>query len=179
MIIHNLYNKKKILLQTVPYYGKLLKNFKNGTRLHIIGRVKVLPHSFFINLQRGDKIWPHPLIAFHLNPRFANVGGKHVICRNSWQNGEWGREERSETVTDFMPGRKFYLSIVCNESSFLVYLNNKFIAEYNFRIELSSIDMVYIQGDLTLYSVILETCPVLSEANNYFYDIDSEFVEFD
>lgn len=87
----------------MPFCGKLLEKMENGARIHIIGRVKVLPHSFYMNLQEGERIWPHPTIAFHINPRFTTIGGKHVIVKNSWLDGKWDREERSEIHTDFMP----------------------------------------------------------------------------
>lgn len=129
-----------------------------------MGRVKILPHSFFINLQQGDKIWPHPIIAFHLNPRFGNVGGKHIICRNTW-NGKWDKEERSEIYTDFMPSKNFHMTIYCSDSSYNVYLNGKFISEYKFRIDTNIVDTVYIQGDINLKKIVLETSPNIEQQN--------------
>lgn len=154
----------------MPFYGKLSEKFKTGTRLHIYGQVKILPHSFYVNLQKGDKIWPHPTIAFHFNPRFANVGGKHVICRNSWLDGKWDREERNEITTDFMPGRKFHLTIDCTDSAYQVFVNQKFIAEYRFRVEPHLVDTVYIQGDIKLSRLMLETSPVFETGYGLSYD---------
>lgn len=152
----------------MPYYGELKKIFSNGYRIQITGRVKLLPHSFYVNLQQGTKIWPHPNIPFHLNPRFANIGGKHVICRNSWQNGEWDREERTEIHMDFMPGKEFSLTINCCDSSYNVYLNDKFIAEFQFRMNENLVDTIYIQGDIHLYSVTLEKFLATDEAFELF-----------
>lgn len=129
-----------------------------GTRLHVIGRVKVLPHSFYVNLQRGDMMWPHPTIAFHLNPRFNNAG-KHVIVNNAWLDEKWGKEERNETYTDFMPSRSFNMCIDCTDSSYAVYLNRKQIAEFKFRLQPEIVDTIYIQGDIKLQAVTLETSP--------------------
>lgn len=154
-VAENLTNTKDNLIR-MPFYGKVNSQFNTGTRLHIIGRVKVLPHSFFVNFQRGDKIWPHPIIAFHFNPRFAMVGGKHVICNNAWFDGKWDREERSEIKTDFMPSRAFHLIIQLSESSYNVYLNDKFISEFQFRVRADIVDTVYIQGDIKLKAVIFE-----------------------
>lgn len=155
-VMENLHNMNYKFIP-MPYYGKMNTQFDAGTRLHIIGKVKVLPHSFFVNFQRGNKIWPHPTIAFHFNPRFAMVGGKHVICRNSWFDGKWDREERSEIKTDFMPSRAFHLIFQIMESSYNVYLNDKFISEYQFRVKADIVDTVYIQGDIKLKAVIFET----------------------
>lgn len=154
-IVENIQNAKGNFIQ-MPFYGKVNSQFTMGTRLHIIGRVKVLPHSFFVNFQRGDKIWPHPIIAFHFNPRFALVGGKHSICRNSWFDGRWDREERSEIKTDFMPSRTFHLIFQITDSAYHVYLNGKLISEYQFRVRADIVDTVYIQGDIKLKAVIFE-----------------------
>lgn len=40
-------------------------------KIEIQGRTKLLPHIFFINLQIGRHIWPHPSVPLHLNPRFS------------------------------------------------------------------------------------------------------------
>lgn len=141
----------------MPYTGRLEQPFTNGKNLHIRGRIKLLPHSFYVNLQTNHLVWPHPNILFHLNPRFGNVGGKHVICRNSWINGKWDREERSENLTDFMPGKTFHLRISCTDISYQVYLNEKLIAEFIFRDNPSLVQTVYIQGDIKVFDVVLES----------------------
>lgn len=151
----------------MPYFGHLPKQINRGTRLHIYGKVKILPHSFYVNLQNSEQIWPHPIVAFHLNPRFANVGGKHVVCRNSWFDGKWDREERSEINTDFMPGRKFHMTIDCTDTEYLVYVNGKFISEYRFRCEPNIVDTIYIQGDVKLNMVVLETAPQIIEPSSF------------
>lgn len=79
-----------------------------------------------------------------------------MICRNAWQNGKWGDEERTEINSDFIPGRDFYLTIQCCLSSYNVYLNDKFIAEFTFRVDERLVDFVYIQGDIGLKSIVLE-----------------------
>lgn len=141
----------------MPYTGRLSEHFTNGKNLHIRGRVKLLPHSFFLNLQTNHYVWPHPKILFHLNPRFGSVGGKHVICRNSWINDKWDREERSKNLTDFMPGKTFHLRIACTDVSYQVYLNEKLIAEFIFRDNPKLVETVYIQGDIRVYDVLLES----------------------
>lgn len=141
----------------MPYTGVLQEPFTNGRKLHLYGRVKLLPHSFYVNLQSSAYVWPHPNILFHLNPRFGSVGGRHVICRNSWQNGKWEREERSENVTDFAPGKAFHLQIACTDVSYQVSLNDKLIAEFIFRDNPRLVEAVYIQGDIKVFDVVVET----------------------
>ncbi|XP_053673024.1 galectin-9-like [Anopheles nili] len=141
----------------MPYTGVLQEKFTNGRKLNLYGRVKLLPHSFYVNLQSSAYVWPHPDILFHLNPRFGNVGGRHVICRNSWQNGKWEREERSENVTEFAPGKNFHLQIACTDVSYQVSLNGKLIAEFIFRDSPRLVEAVYIQGDIKVFDVVVET----------------------
>lgn len=145
-----------LLVQVMPFYGKLAKTNEYGSRIHIFGRVKVLPHSFYINLQHGEQIWPHPTIAFHLNPRFAMIGGKHVIVKNSWLDGKWEREERGEIHTDFMPSRSFHMTIECGDQCYNVYLNDKFIADFKFRVKPDIVDTIYIHGDINLKHISQE-----------------------
>ncbi|XP_058120750.1 galectin-6-like [Anopheles ziemanni] len=141
----------------MPYTGVLQEPFTEGKKLHLYGRVKLLPHSFYVNLQSSAYVWPHPNIQFHLNPRFGSVGGRHVICRNSWMNGKWEREERSENMTDFMPGKPFHLQIACTDTSYQVSLNGKLIAEFVFRDNPRTVEAVYIQGDIKVFDVVVET----------------------
>ncbi|XP_035915386.1 galectin-6-like [Anopheles stephensi] len=141
----------------MPYTGVLQEPFTDGRKLHLYGRVKLLPHSFYLNLQSSAYVWPHPNILFHLNPRFGSVGGRHVICRNSWLNGKWEREERSENMTDFAPGKAFHLQIACTDVSYQVSLNDKLIAEFVFRDNPRLVEAVYIQGDIKVFDVVVET----------------------
>ncbi|KAH8262299.1 hypothetical protein KR038_000358 [Drosophila bunnanda] len=169
---------------TLPYYGALPPNsLVEGRCLKIEGRVRLLPHSFYINLQRGQDIWPHPVIAFHLNPRFSKASsgalGKAVVCRNAWVNGAWAEEERSELDTNFRPGRTFILVIVCTKDSFEVYVNRQFITEFKYKVSPELVDTVYIQGDVKLWNVTLEQNPVIRGRNVRIYHnplcIDTEY----
>ncbi|KRJ97009.1 galectin-4 isoform X2 [Drosophila yakuba] len=146
---------------SLPYYGALPPNsLVEGRCLKIEGRVRLLPHSFYINLQQGQDIWPHPIIAFHLNPRFSKASsgaiGKAVVCRNAWLNGAWAQEERSEFDTNFRPGRSFCLAIVCTKTSFEVYVNRQFMTDFKYKVSPAVVDTVYIQGDVKLWNVTLE-----------------------
>lgn len=139
----------------MPYYGRFEERFTSGKELHILGRVKILPHSFFINLQDSSRIWPHPNIPLHLNSRFGQINKKNVIIRNSWLNGKWDEEERCFTQDPncFVPGSWFHLYIACHDEDYQIYLNNVLIAEYQFRINPNIVNTVLIQGDLRLERV--------------------------
>ncbi|XP_016923579.2 galectin-4 isoform X1 [Drosophila suzukii] len=155
---------------TLPYYGALPPNsLVEGRCLKIEGRVRLLPHSFYINLQKGEDIWPHPVVAFHLNPRFSKASsgaiGKAVVCRNAWFDGSWAQEERSELDTNFRPGRTFSLVIVCTKDSYEVYVNRQFMTDFKYKVEPSLVDTVYIQGDVKLWNVTLEQNPLIKGKN--------------
>lgn len=143
----------------MPYYGKLEQPLVKGGRLHVLGRVKILPHSFYINLQDSERIWPHPLIAFHLNPRFASVGGKHKIIKNAWLDDGWGAEEHSEIHTNFMPSRTFHMIIEATDLTYNVYVNKKLIAEFKYRTRPDIVNIIYIQGDIKLQFITQENAP--------------------
>ncbi|XP_063699243.1 galectin-8-like [Culicoides brevitarsis] len=139
----------------MPYYGRFEDRFTSGKELHILARIKILPHSFFINLQDSTRIWPHPNIPLHLNSRFGQINKKNVIIRNSWLNGKWDEEERCVTQDPhcFVPGGWFHLYIACHDEDYQIYLNDVLIAEYPFRINPNIVNTVLIQGDLRLARV--------------------------
>jgi len=139
----------------MPCYAKMEERFTSGKEVHIVGRVKVLPHSFFINLQDSCRIWPHPNIPLHLNPRFRHAGKRNMICRNSWLNGKWDEEERCVTQEDntFMPGDWFHLSIACHDEQYQICLNQSVIAEYPFRINPQIVNALLVQGDVKICAV--------------------------
>uniref|UniRef100_A0A1A9W0I9 Galectin n=1 Tax=Glossina brevipalpis TaxID=37001 RepID=A0A1A9W0I9_9MUSC len=144
----------------LPFYGMFPRGtFTLGRVLRIEGRIKLLPHSFYINLQTGCDVWPHPTVAFHLNPRFAKqhggIIGRTTLVRNAWMEGSWGMEDRSDIDTEFRPGKAFSLCIVSTKASFQIYLNHRFLTEFKYRVTPEFVDTVYIQGDIKLWDVML------------------------
>lgn len=140
----------------VPYFGRLQMPFDTSHELHIHGRLKMLPDSFYVNLQSSSKIWPHPLIHFHFNPRFnSSADGKHILCCNSWLDGDWAKEERTDIKhPDFYPSRTFQLRFKRTYNSYLVYMNNTLMNEFRFRDNGKlQPDTVYIQGDFVISEI--------------------------
>lgn len=166
VIVHNKLTHEPNIMRKdemkLPYYGVIQKNsFRLGHVIKIEGRVRLLPQSFYVNLQSGHDCWPHPTIALHLNPRFSkqSVGpiGQTTVIRNSWVDGNWGSEERSDMETTFRPGKTFSLSIVYGaRDSFEIYVNHELLTEYAFRCRPEIIDTIYIQGDIKLFDVVLQ-----------------------
>lgn len=56
-----------------------------------------------------------------------------------------------------MPGKTFHLKIACTDVSYQVYLNEKLIAEFIFRDNPKLVETVYIQGDIKVFDVTLES----------------------
>ncbi|XP_018804923.1 PREDICTED: galectin-9-like [Bactrocera latifrons] len=144
-----------------PYVGSLPRNMmKPGRLLKIEGRVKLLPMSFYINLQNGVYFWPHPIIAFHLASCFfkkrENIS-KAQIVRCAWYDGQWSPEECSDIDTEFLPGKYFRLAIVCMDNAYEVYLNGKFLLEFRYHMRPEVVDTVYICGDVKLSWVSLHS----------------------
>ncbi|KAF5292532.1 hypothetical protein FQR65_LT01678 [Abscondita terminalis] len=138
----------------VPLTGHLPKGFQEGWQLEINGRVKLLPHSFYINLQDGAQLWPHPIIPLHLNPRFNTSSGEDVFIRNARCNGHWGPEEKTRNF-QFSPGSPFSLAIRREFDRFSVWINGQLSGEFKYRGVVSNINTVYIQGDVIIKNIVL------------------------
>lgn len=64
---------------------------------------------FYVNLQKGKTIYPHPIIPLHINPRFLHGNGAPYVVMNCWNEGTWSHEERHQGQLSWMPGRDFLL----------------------------------------------------------------------
>lgn len=138
----------------VPFVASITEGFTRNQVIHILGRLKMLPNSITINLQDNTNIWPHPIIALHINPRFSQQGGKHIMCMNSWLSGKWQKEQRTDLTTkDLSPGRNFKLSLEASSEAYLIFINDEFFSEFTYRCEPSSVKIINIFGDIKLEKV--------------------------
>nr|CAD7459127.1 unnamed protein product [Timema tahoe] len=138
------------------FIGRLAGPLKPGDYVEVLGRVKLLPHSFYVNLQHGCHIWPHPSISLHVNPRFKTGAGVGVAL-NSWfhHKKRWGREEIVRS-TAFRPGREFTLRIVQLDDGFQLRVDDKDLTIFKYRSELKEediVDTVVVQGDVFIHDV--------------------------
>ncbi|XP_014218529.1 galectin-8 [Copidosoma floridanum] len=138
----------------LPAVIDLPQGFDVGAKLTIKGRLKLLPHSFYINLQKGKSVYPHPIIALHLNPRYYYGNQPSCLIMNSWNSGMWDKEERHEGQS-WTPGREFSLIIRCEFNGYSVWLNDKLIGEFQHRLKPMIINTVRITGDLVLYQMLV------------------------
>jgi hypothetical protein len=144
----------ELSINAFPFLVNIPNGFTRNKSIHIIAKVKLLPHSFTINLQQTKYFYPHPLIALHLNPRF---NGKHVLCMNTWSCGKWLKENRIDLMTkDLFPGKVFHMKILCDDNCYQIYLNDFLFAEYQFRVDVAFVDTLNIFGDIVLKKVWIE-----------------------
>ncbi|EZA48981.1 hypothetical protein DMN91_011575 [Ooceraea biroi] len=137
----------------VPVTVNFGSEFRVGTRLTIAGRLKLLPYSFYVNLQKGKTIYPHPIIPLHLNPRFLYGSSAPYVVMNCWSNGAWSHEERHQGQLSWMPGRDFLLTIRCEYEGYTIWLGNRMIGEFKHRLQSSIVDTLRISGDVVLYQL--------------------------
>lgn len=134
------------------YFGCFKPNLSSGMELTIKGRMKLLPQSFYINLQQGSQLWPHPNVHFHLNPRFAAEDSEHVVVVNGWMHGSWGAEQRYNKCR-FRPGEPFTVVIYIEEQRYRVMVNGLQQATMSHRAPPSLVDTLVIRGDLFINQV--------------------------
>ncbi|XP_066603032.1 galectin-8-like isoform X2 [Prorops nasuta] len=140
----------------IPLTANIESEFKVGARIIVMGRLKLLPHSFYLNLQKGKNIYPHPEIPLHLNPRFLYGNSYPCVVMNCWTNGKWSNEERHQGQLSWMPGREFLLIIRCEFEGYTIWLGQKMIGEFKHRLQPTVVDTLRISGDIVLQQITME-----------------------
>ena len=103
-------------------------------------------------------------IALHFNPRFLD----NVIVRNTYQNGQWGDEERNGG-SPLMAGSDFTLKIVCEDGGYRISINEAEFTFYTHRLSPQSITHLRIKGKMTLHSVVYKSPMVIIEPISMFW----------
>jgi len=117
--------------------------------LFIHGTINPNANEFQVNLLSGTPVIDpnRGATALHIDVRFGE--GKFVF--NSLEGGQWGKEERESIV--FQKGQEFDLRIRALDDKFEILANQKELHEYKYRIPLTNIDFLNINGDITLSGV--------------------------
>ncbi|XP_012266424.2 galectin-4-like isoform X2 [Athalia rosae] len=139
----------------IPLTVYIPEGIRVGYKIIIKGRLKLLPHSFYINLQKGQTIYPHPEIGLHLNPRFLFGTAQQCVVMNCWRDGSWEHEERHEGVLSWGPGREFEFTLSCEYEAYTIWLGKKMIGEFKHRVPLKNIDTLRICGDIVLHEIAI------------------------
>ncbi|KZC04781.1 Tectonin beta-propeller repeat-containing protein, partial [Dufourea novaeangliae] len=95
-------------------------------------------------------------IALHFNPRFR----ENIIVRNTYQNGQWGDEERNGG-SPLKAGSDFMIKIVCEIRGYRIFINDTEFTFYSHRILPQSITHLRIKGLMTLCSVLYKSTSVI------------------
>lgn len=94
-------------------------------------------------------------IALHFNPRLK----ENIIVRNTYQNSQWGDEERNGG-SPLKAGCDFTLYIVCEEHGYRIHINDNEYTFYSHRIPPTSITHLRIKGLLTLCNITYKSTSV-------------------
>ncbi|KAK3917659.1 Galectin-4 [Frankliniella fusca] len=140
------------------FIARFKPNLTSGMEITIKGRMKLLPQSFYINLQQGCQLWPHPNVHFHLNPRFAAEDSEHVVVVNGWMRGSWGSEQRYNRCR-FRPGEPFTIVIYVEDQRYRVMVNGLQQAAMFHRAPASLVDTLVVRGDVYV------SCVGISKSN--------------
>ena len=145
----------------LPYYATFAKGFFDHCySINIKGQVRLNPHVFKVSMQVGQNVWPQPTVALMMEFRFSRQKdgetGEPIIARNSFANGKWATEVKSELATGLRPGAEFHMFIIRGQNSFEVYMNDKPVTNYPFSVNPTYVDTCFISGDIKLLEVDID-----------------------
>ncbi|KAH8279623.1 hypothetical protein KR018_008356, partial [Drosophila ironensis] len=146
----------------LPFYGAIPENenLTEGRALRIIGRIRLLPQKFSIELQIGQEVWPQPAVSLHFSPCFLrgprDKVGKAIITRAAYVKGQWVHSQASRMSTTLRPGSTFIILIACRRSHYELYVNNKPLVNFKYYIKPEMVNIVNIRGDIKLWAVVIE-----------------------
>ncbi|XP_051717430.1 galectin-9-like [Ctenopharyngodon idella] len=126
--------------EVVPYKTLFKNGLQPGKDIVIYG----LPNP---DCKRIEMNFRHRFgIAFH----YLSYFDANVVIRNTFENGAWGKEERSGGVP-FKKDELFKVTISCDKDQFTVFVNDQQAHTYKHRFaKLEDIDVFEIYGDLQL-----------------------------
>ncbi|KAL6266845.1 hypothetical protein P5V15_003674 [Pogonomyrmex californicus] len=103
-------------------------------------------------------------IALHFNPRLK----ENIIVRNTYQNGQWGDEERNGG-SPLKAGCDFTLYIVCEECGYRIRINDNEYTFYSHRLPPTTITHLRIKGLLTLCNITYKSTSIIVEPSTMFW----------
>ncbi|EDW80224.2 uncharacterized protein Dwil_GK18874 [Drosophila willistoni] len=148
---------------TLPFYGRIpeIEKLTEGRAIRIEGRVRLMPQSFSVTLQRGQEVWPQPTASFFFSPSFLrncrDKLGKAIITRSAFLNGCWVNREVTRMHTNLRPGSAFVIIIACRQSYYEVFVNSEKLLKFKHQMNPDIVDIVNIRGDIRLWEVVIES----------------------
>lgn len=139
-----------------PAVALLPNGLKSGWQVVIRGRIRLLPHSFHINLADSPHQYPQANILLHVNPRFdahAHHCRQNVVF-NDWVNGIWGKEQRQRSAR-LAPGAQVEMRIVREDNVYLIWVCSQLLGAFNARADPSCVRVLVVRGDIQLYAMYM------------------------
>ena len=134
----------------VPHNARMDRSFEPGQTLSVRGKFfpEIEESQFVLNLAAAGGGPDAPSIPFHFNVRFDE---KRIII-NDKNHGEWGKEQKPKMA--FKQGEDFDLRIRAHNDKFEITVDGKHVCDFEHRQPLGSVNHVYIDGPVMLFSVV-------------------------
>ncbi|XP_021947922.1 tectonin beta-propeller repeat-containing protein isoform X2 [Folsomia candida] len=142
------------------FHYPLVRGFMPDSSLLLDISIPKGAERFSINLKGNTEA----VNAFHYNPRFSDA----CVIRNSYDNGEWGEEER-DGVFPFREGMSYTMCIECTQTHIITTITQKktkFIFSFKHRVSPKCICNLFVYGDINVSSARYD--PKLGES----YDLE-------
>ncbi|XP_040590286.1 galectin-4 [Mesocricetus auratus] len=132
---------------TLPYKRPIPGGLSVGMSIYIQGVAKENMRRFRVDFTVGQG--EETDIAFHFNPRFD---GWDKVVFNTKQSGQWGKEERKNSMP-FHKGKHFELVFMVMAEHYKVMVNGEPFYEYGHRLPIQMVNHLHVDGDLELQSI--------------------------
>ncbi|XP_011494826.1 PREDICTED: tectonin beta-propeller repeat-containing protein [Ceratosolen solmsi marchali] len=170
--LQNLYTQDLNVVGTnLPFESVLQNGFESGSSLNIsvcihddADRISFNLVCHYTTINKNKQSTESNGVAFHFNPRL----NENVIIRNTYENNQWGAEERSGE-SPLKAGANFSLLINCEDRGYRVFINNVEFTYFCHRIPPQNITHLRIKGKMTLSSVLYKSKSIIIEPKSMFW----------
>ncbi|XP_077174858.1 galectin-4-like isoform X2 [Paroedura picta] len=130
------YNPPLPCSKPIPY------GLRSGMSVYVQGMIPNSTDSFRVNFACGNDI------VLHFNPRFK---GHDTVVLNSYQGGNWGKEERHKMPLKL--GQHFEIVFIINNDHFQILVNRNPFCEFRHRMPVERVQEVNVDGQMELQSL--------------------------
>jgi len=132
----------------IPYLAKLENTIQPGQSLIVRG--VATGKKIDVNLASGPNVdgYSGDNIALHLSWRKT----EKAIVLNTLENGEWKKEERHGGAS-IKDGEPFDLRVRAHDDRFEIFLQQKKLADFHYRLPLNIVSHVFVTGDVRLQAL--------------------------
>ncbi|KAJ8256622.1 hypothetical protein COCON_G00187740 [Conger conger] len=134
----------KTVMDANPFVQPIACGLKTGTYLYFRGKVDEDANRFSISLDCGEKKGCEKAIFF--KPQFQP---SEMVVFNSFQNGEWGKEEKV-AIMPFKKGQNFEMVFIVTSCSYQLLINGRRFYVFKHRVAVDRVCAIRIGGDVTM-----------------------------